>query len=273
MRQLYWGERTDLARGVRQGRRPLVTPPSRPPSSPRDVERRQFVSTAKTLRLRSALMALSGAASSVTTAPMSVPILKHRGHILRPRCPARTASSVTLDSATPPSPTSRARKTRARSPTPTAAATSHDTSYTRLTPPVAPLRTPAEVRVPPARCRAECSFETRHCGRRAEVVAARAARGPGEALTTDSRPPPRRGRRHDAGSARGAACELREHSSGLSNALDAPCPPSGQAAPPRDGLSKRPAANRSVGDALGYAEERRRWSTRGVGTAKSGKGW
>ena len=81
LRQLYWGGRTDVARGVRQGRRPLAAPPARRPSSPSDVERRQFVSTAKTLRLRSALMALSGAASSVTTAPMTVPIVEHRTHI------------------------------------------------------------------------------------------------------------------------------------------------------------------------------------------------
>ena len=219
-------------------------------------------------------MALSGAASSVTAAPISVPIAEHSAHILRSRCPARTASSASLDSATPPSPTSHARKTRARSPTPTAAATFQDTSYARLTPPVAPFRTPAEVRVPPARRRAECSFETRHCGRppgrsRCRTRRARSGGGADNGFSA----PPRRGRRHDAGRARGAACELREHSSGLSNAFYAPCAPPGQAAPPRDGVSKRPAANRSVGDALGYAEERRRSSTRGVGTAKSGKGW
>ena len=235
-------------------------------------------------------MALSGAASSGTTAQISVPIVEHRGHILRSRCLARTASSASLDSATPPSPTSRPTPTRARSPTPTAAATSHDTSYARLTPPVAPLRTPAEVRVPPARRRAECSFETRHCGRLAVdhdggPTASRPQwRPPGRSRCRTRRArsgggadngfsaPPRRGRRHDAGSARGAACELREHSSGLSNALDARCPPPGQAAPPRDGVSKSSSANRSVGDALGYAEERRRSSTRGLGTARSEKG-
>ena len=53
------------------------------PSSPPDVERRQFVSRAKTSRLRSALMALSVAASSAITAAMLAPIVEHRSHILR----------------------------------------------------------------------------------------------------------------------------------------------------------------------------------------------
>ena len=35
------------------------------------------------MRLRSALMALSGAARSFTTAPMLAPIVEHRSHILR----------------------------------------------------------------------------------------------------------------------------------------------------------------------------------------------
>ena len=82
-RQAYQQKRTELARGVRHGRRPLATPPWRPPSSPRDVERRQFVSTASTLRLRSALMAMSGARSSGTTVPMLEPIVEHCVHILR----------------------------------------------------------------------------------------------------------------------------------------------------------------------------------------------
>ena len=93
LRQTYWGGRTWLARGVRQGRRRPVTPPSRPPSSPRDVERRQFVSTAKTLRLRSALTALSGAASLVTTVPTTVPILEHRSHILRSNSAPRSSKT------------------------------------------------------------------------------------------------------------------------------------------------------------------------------------
>ena len=103
LRQAYWRGRTDLARGVRQGRRRPVTPPSRPSSSPRDVERRQFVSTAKTLRLRSALMALSGAASSVTTAPMSVPILEHRTHLLRSNCAPRSSKTSASRPRTKPS--------------------------------------------------------------------------------------------------------------------------------------------------------------------------
>ena len=78
---------------MRHGRRPLATPPWRPPSSPPDVERRQFVSTAKTLRLRSALMALSGAASSGTTAPISVPIVEHRTHILRSNSAPRSSKT------------------------------------------------------------------------------------------------------------------------------------------------------------------------------------
>ena len=103
MRQAYWGGRTDLARGVRQGRRPLAAPPARPPSSPRDVERRQFVSTAKTLRLRSALTALSGAASSGTTAPMTVLILEHRTHLLRSNCAPRSSKTSASRPRTKPS--------------------------------------------------------------------------------------------------------------------------------------------------------------------------
>ena len=82
------------ARG--QGQRQLVTAPSRPSSSPRDVERRQFISRANTSRPRSALTARSGAASSGTTAPISVPIVEHRAHILlsnsAPRSSKTTAS-------------------------------------------------------------------------------------------------------------------------------------------------------------------------------------
>ena len=76
---------------MRHGRRPLATPPWRPPSSPRDVERRRFVSRASMLRLRSALMALSGAASSGTAAPMSVPIVEPRAHILRSNSAPRSS--------------------------------------------------------------------------------------------------------------------------------------------------------------------------------------
>ena len=68
--------------------------PPRAPLRPRtDVERRQFVSTAKTSRLRSALMALSGAASSGTAAPISVPILEHRTHILRSNSAPRSSKT------------------------------------------------------------------------------------------------------------------------------------------------------------------------------------
>ena len=102
LRQAHWRGRTDVARGVRQGRRPLVTPPSRRPLSPSDVERRQFVST-KTLRLRSALMALSGAASSVTIAPISVPILEHRTHLLRSNCAPRSSKTSASRPRTKPS--------------------------------------------------------------------------------------------------------------------------------------------------------------------------
>ena len=51
------------------------------------------MSTAKTLRLRSALTALSGAASSVTTASISVPIVEHCGHILRSNSAPRTSKT------------------------------------------------------------------------------------------------------------------------------------------------------------------------------------
>ena len=91
MPQAYQQKRTELARGVRQERRPLVTPAWRPPSSPRDVERRQLVSRANTLRLRSALMAVSGAASSSTAAPISVPIVEHCEHTLRSKCAPRSS--------------------------------------------------------------------------------------------------------------------------------------------------------------------------------------
>ena len=88
---------------MRHGRRPLATPPSRPPSSPRDVERRQFVSTAKTLRLRSALMALSGAASSGTTAPISMPIVEPHTHILRSNSAPRSSKTSASRPRTKPS--------------------------------------------------------------------------------------------------------------------------------------------------------------------------
>ena len=60
--------------------------PRRPLLSPPDVECRQFITEWLTLRLRSALMALSGAASSGTTAPMLAPIAEHRPLILRSSC-------------------------------------------------------------------------------------------------------------------------------------------------------------------------------------------
>ena len=85
-RLAYCGGRTELARGVRQGRRPLATRPRRPPSSPLGGERRQFFAEWLTLRLRSALMALSVAASSVMTASMLARSIEHRKHILRSRC-------------------------------------------------------------------------------------------------------------------------------------------------------------------------------------------
>ena len=68
---------------MRGGRRPLATRPWRPPLSPSDVERRQFIREWLTLRLRSALMALSVAESSGTTAPMLATIVEHHSHILR----------------------------------------------------------------------------------------------------------------------------------------------------------------------------------------------
>ena len=91
MRQAYQQKRTELARGVRHGRRPLATPPWRPLSFPPDVERRQFVSRANTSRLRSALMTLSGAESLDTAAPVLAPIIEHRTHTLRSNCARRGA--------------------------------------------------------------------------------------------------------------------------------------------------------------------------------------
>ena len=88
---------------MRQGRRPLATPPWRPLSCPSDVERRTFVSTAKTLRLWTALMALSGAASSGTTAPISVPIVEHRAHILRSNSAPRSSKTSASRPRTKPS--------------------------------------------------------------------------------------------------------------------------------------------------------------------------
>ena len=78
---------------MRQGRRPLATRPWRPPLSPPGVECRQIIPEWLTLRLRGALMTLSGAASSGMAAPMLVPIVEHRTHILRSNSAPRTSKT------------------------------------------------------------------------------------------------------------------------------------------------------------------------------------